>query len=328
MLLQWSHLFEPYTLNFVQFRPVVNLTWTATYNDTTTPWQTVLQVFENDYTLQLLLTLSSSTLKSGTYYEFRLGYPFPTHTFYTNSIVAKTFDQNSPFVSFVQTQSTNSTISVTWQPPEYAAGIIGYSVQLSYLTAGNGVVMSPSWSTLQLTQVASASLPLSGLSITFGCITPSTLQCLIPFTTYQVVISVLRQSESNSAKAFYVTTLKTVLPIVYHNSSSLYFFGNVLNATFVNRIPNYSSLTSVAQTFLWPLWIMSTSGDVNVSLADSTVQSISNTTIQISLSSSSYNLVMQEVILSGTPSPLFLQYGNDESVVSVSHFCLLTIVAF
>ena len=76
VLLQWDHVQEPYAHNFVQYRPVANLTSTLAYNDTTTPWMT-LPIIPQDIPSMLV---PSSVLVGGAYYEFQLGFQSGIHT--------------------------------------------------------------------------------------------------------------------------------------------------------------------------------------------------------------------------------------------------------
>ena len=220
MLLQWSHLFLPYEENFVQYRQVVNLTLSETMNDVTTPYTTLPMVFANGNTQQFLIPRSA--LSDGTYYEFRLGYPFPTYTFYTNTMIAKTFDVNSPFVNSIESSSLDTIFHMSWGAPEYSKNIIGYNVSIYHKQHGNAGATNPTWGSVGSTLVTSFQLPLTQLSFSYGCTDLTANDCLTAFTTYLVQIAVIRTTGQDQPKNVYVSTQHTIASL--HNSSSIYLY--------------------------------------------------------------------------------------------------------
>ena len=128
VLLQWDHVQEPYAHNFVQYRPVVNLTASLSYNDTITPW-TTLPVIPQEMSSMLV---PANVLVGGAYYEFRLGFQSGLHTSVSNTLVAKAFDSNSALVNSIEWSSLDTIFSISWGRPEYSTEIIGYAVSIYY----------------------------------------------------------------------------------------------------------------------------------------------------------------------------------------------------
>ena len=208
VLLQWSILFEPYALNFIQYRAVANLTLSKSGNDLSTPFTTLPMSFENAITHQF--TVPQHALIAGAYYEFRLGYPFESYTYYTNSMFTKTFDASSPFVNNVQTWSIDTILSVSWGEPAYSDGIVGYSVSIWYEQIGNaGIARAQAWNVSTLNLVTSFDLTLAQTSFVYGCTALGASDCLWPFTTYVVGVSVIRQTGVDVPEYIYVSTMAT-----------------------------------------------------------------------------------------------------------------------
>lgn len=298
----------------------MNLTWTATHNDSATPYQTLPIVFENSHTLQF--TVPKANLNAGTYYELRMGFPFPTHTFYTNSRVLKTYDANSPYVGNVQTSSTNGSVSLTWDAPEYADGIVGYTVRISYQTIGNGIISNPQWNSTTLTLLQSVDLSLSSTTITFGCLSGVTNgTCLSSYTTYYVDVSVIRELGPDPPRGFYVSTLQTIIPIVRYDTATFFLHGASVTFDFVLPVQTYSADTRVSSTFLFPLSIQTKLGDVVMSLNEAVVTSISNTSLVVTMSEDDYGILLNGLFNVRHLTRLQVTYGSASKTIVVQYHC-------
>ena len=264
MLLQWTKLFEPYAQNFVQYRKVANLTASVSESDLATQYTTLSMAFMSGGAKQFMVP--SSVLTAGAYYEFRLGFPFLSYTYYTDTLIAKVFDANSPFVNSVNVVASDVLSTVSWEAPEYSVGIVGYRVALLYKIVGNGDIANPQWTAddnLQL--VSSSDLPLTQTFMTLGCTSAadvsssSTSPCLVAFTTYLVQISVIRQSGVDSAKNVYFSTLHTQLSA--RNTSTMFLYGAKITIDFTVSIPVYNNVP-MTFTFLSPLKLHNKRGDL------------------------------------------------------------------
>jgi len=317
--LQWSHLFTPYIHNFVQYRTIVNQTLSQTMTDFSTPYVTLPMVFENSHTLEFLVPRSA--LVDGTHYEFRLGYPFSEYTFYTNTLIAKTFDSNSPFVSNIVTSSTNSSIKMSWIQPEYSDGLLGYKVDILYLVGGNGQLTNPQWNVSTLTLAYSYRLSLTDLSLVQGCGADGVTGCLIPYTTYLVQISVIRESGVDKPKAIYVSTSQT--PVEKHDTASIFVYGGRINVNFVSTTAWYNTSTAISSTMFWPAYIASQLGDIQVNLTSSLVTSVAGSNnVTLTLSSIEYSSLVSQVIASNAYSKMTLYFGGNRTL-GLSVYCLL-----
>ena len=319
VLLQWSVLFEPYGLNFVQYRRVSNLTLSVTGNDDITPFSTLAMAFQSGSAHQF--TVPRSGLVDGAYYEFRMGYPFTAYTYYTNSLIVKTYDVNSPYVGNVQSSSTDTQIVVSWTQPEYSDGIVGYAVTVLYQQAGNGGLTNPGWNPNALNTVTSARLSLTQTSIVVGCIDLSALNCLQPYTTYLFEIAVIRQSGQDAPKAVYVSTEHSIPS--RHNSSLLFLYGGWITMNFTVAVPLYNN-ASIGSTFLGLARLATVNGDLQLNLTSSTVTSITDTSLKITMSYSEYQFIMAYfAVYTNLWSAARIYYGNSlQSNVPITVYCL------
>ena len=320
MTLQWTKLFEPYAQNFVQYRKVANLTASESENDLATQYTTLSMSFMSGGAKQFVVP--AHVLTAGAHYEFRLGFPFPSYTYYTNTLIAKVFDANSPFVNSVGTAASDVLSTVSWGAPEYSVGIVGYRVALLYKAVGNGDVVNPQWTAADNLQLVSSNdLPLTQTSIVLGCTDVSSSSCLAAFTTYLVQISVIRQSGVDSAKSVYFSTLHTQLSA--RNSSTMFLHGGKITVHFTVAVPTYNNV-SIGSTLLSPLTLHNKRGDLALSsLNQSRVQSISGTAVEIRLSESEYNaLVGQLKMPAFAYSAMWLTYGGDQASIALQPYCL------
>ena len=324
--LQWTRLFEPHAQNFVQYRKVANLTASASENDLATPYTTLAMSFMSGGAKHF--TIPAYALAAGVHYEFRLGFPFPTYTYYTDTLIAKTFDAGSPFVNSIEIVASDVLSTVSWRAPEYDEGIVGYRVALLYREIGNGDLVSPQWLAaadgLQL--VSSTDLPLTETSVTLGCADVLSSSCLVAYTTYLVQISVIRQSGVDSAKSVYFSTLHT--QVSARNSSSMFLHGGRITMQFTVAVPTYNNV-SIVSTFLWPLKLHNKRGDLALTeLSQSRVKSISETAVEILLSDSEYNaLVGQVKSPTFVYSSMWLTYGSDQASIVLQPYCLMLLRA-
>ena len=319
VLLQWSQLFEPYALNFVQFRPVFNLTLSITDNDYSTLYTTLPMVFQNG--LSHRFTVPAAALTPGAYYEFRLGYTFSDYTYYTTTQITKTFDSNSPFVNSFAAVRTDTHAMISWGEPEYSDGIVGYSVIVGYTIRGDGGLAQWGGSD-SLIVILDANVPLTQTSIDVGCVDIEDNACLFPYTRYRVSIAVIREGAQDEPKAFYFTTKH--MTQARFNTSSLHLYGGLITMNFTVPVPNYQSdPTPIASTFLSPVILTNKRGDIHLSLTESTVQSTSHNIVNIVLSKSEYSILVNKIM-----DPHFLyssmtvSYGGN-SKLHLETYCLL-----
>jgi hypothetical protein len=312
--LQWTKLYQPYTLNFVQYRSVVNLTLTGPNNDNTAAFKTLPMVFESSFSKEFLIP--QFYLGDGVWYEFRLGFVFRDYTAYTNTRTAKTFDASSPFVNSVVLESTNQSISVSWEAPEYATGIVGYKVQISYLI--RGIVPGP-WNTSLSILLDASQVPLTQKMVMLGC-SPieATSVCLYPSTTYLIEIAVIREGGVKKFSSFYYSTVAT--PMMAMNISRLFFRGRSIKMNFVSAVPRYNN-TPISSTFLHLLRIGNAQNNVNINLTSSTVLSFSDTSLVVSLSIGEFKELAHQIYLANVFSVMTLYYGSPPNQLHLSQYC-------
>jgi hypothetical protein len=319
--LQWKRLFLPYALNFVQYRRVLNLTASLTGNDFSA-YTTLPMVFENARTLDF--KIPRSTLVDGVYYELRLGFSFPTYTYYTNTRVLKTYDANSPFVGKVKSITTNSSISVTFEAPEYFDGVVGYNARLLYKDRGNGDVVNPQWLPSSLTVVESRDLSLSETEVVFGCSEYTADNCLFSFTLYAVELTVIREKGPDAPKTVYVATKVTTKVVVKRDQADLFLHGRRIDVTFLSAVPMYESNTTIVSTLFGSgVHLTNKKQDLNITLSSSTVASVSSTVVQITLSDNVYSMLVSKVRAPDFVfSTMYLHYGEGKTI-EMGTYCML-----
>lgn len=306
----------PYEHDFVQYRPVINLTLTATDQEQT-PFITLPMVFPNAHTLEF--TVPAHVLLPGKHYEFRLGFAFSTYTYYTNQVVAKTFDSSSPFVSHVQMMSTSNSITVSWLEPEYAEHIIGYSLRVLYNQLGNGDATNyRQWNVSMLSVFDSRSLTLSQTSQTITCSSTVSSRCLSPFTTYVLEIAVIRETGHDMPSYYYVSTQK--VPVVKKNTAAFNLHAAHILVSFLNGVEALPVGTRLVSTAYSPAYITSQNSDLLFGLNRSTIESVSSNVVKITFSEDEYSLILKQ-LLSLSFSPLTLHYGQSQTIL-MSVSCL------
>ena len=317
--LQFTLLFEPYALNFVQYRQVANLTLSVSGNDVATPWLTLPMVFDSNAHTFLIPT---HALLSGTYYELRQGYPFPTYTYFSDSVIAKTFDASSPFVNHVTPIATNESLAVYWQQPEYADGIVGYQVRVLFAGVGNGGLGNASLNVSLLNVFATYQVPLTQTSVFVGCSSGPGNNCLAPSTTYLLEFTVIRQTGSDTPSYVYASTLQTVAAAV---TDFIFVHGGWIVVDMRHPIPFYNG-TPITSTVLAPAYVVSSNGNINVTLtASSTVTSTSNSSMKIAIGDVEYGELVSQLALHAY-SGLNLVVG-DPTWFPLTSYCLHLLMA-
>ena len=313
--LQFSQLFEPYALNFVQYRQVVNLTLSAAASDAATPWLTLPMVFDSDAHAFLIPT---HALLSGTYYELRQGYPFPTYTYYSDSAIVKTFDASSPFVNHVTPIATNGSLAVYWQQPEYLVGIVGYQVRVLFAGVGNGGLANANWNVSTLHVFGTYQVPLTQDSVLVGCASDGSSGCLAPFTTYLLEFTVIRETGLDAPSYVYAATLPTVAAAA---TDFIFLHGGWIIVDTKQALPFYNS-TPITATVLAPAYVASSDGSINVTLtAESTVTSMANSTaVTIAVGSAEYGQLVSQLALHASTG-LSLVVG-DPTAFLLTPYCL------
>ena len=304
----------------MQYRELTNLTTTETRQDDGAQFTTIAMVFQNPFTLEF--TVLNEFLNPGTSYQFRLGFPFPSYTFYSNTLIAKTFDSNSPLVSYLTTSSTSSSIHASWEVPEYTNGIIGYRARIYVSAYDNGGIENPTFDSSTATIVQSADLSLSETSFTFGCSGNDTKNCLHPYTMYYIEIGVVHDGSGDSIKSFYVATQVYVAPIVLRDAAVMFLHGQTITVTLLNPVPAYGTPTGIESTFLYPAMLTSADGAINMALSDSSVVSESDLTVKITMTVAEYSLLVSSMYSKSAFSTLFLKYGSSGKKIQLSYYCL------
>ena len=319
-MLQWTETIVPHGLNFVEYRRVSNLSLTVSGLDVS-PYLTLPMVFDNEYSL--VFKVPKEWLVDGAFYEFQMAYPFSSYTYRTNSIVVKTFDASSPFVSSVTWTSTHDEIKLSWKAPEHAAGLIGYKVRALYQQEGNGDQLMPSWTASELTVLGETQVDLTTTSVTIGCNTASAqlTECLATYTIYYVEVSVIREGGTDAPRHFYIYT--TLLEKSSYDHSEIYIYSGDMFVTFVEPIGWMSNGTvEIGMSPLAGARFQSPSGDLVVELTHSTVRSVSATQIRIVLSYEEYESMRAQIYrLEFTFMSLSLVYAGGNKSMPMLEFC-------
>ncbi len=107
------------------------------------------------------------------------------------------------------------------------------------------------------------------------------------------------------------------------NTSSLYLYGGSITMNFTVPVPNYQSNTPIASTFLSPVMLSNKRGDIRLSLATSTVQSVSSNVVKIVLSASEYNALVSKIMDPAFAySSMTMTYGGNNSL-ALGAYCML-----
>jgi hypothetical protein len=277
-------------------------------------------VFPNSHALEFKVPIAYLT--AGTYYEFRLGFPYSTYTYFTNSLFAKTYDASSPFVSRVQLSSTNASISVSWVAPEYADGIVGYRLQVLSNGTSNGALTNPQWTVSALNVFSSTDVPLSSTSRTITCNDASVSACLNSFTAYVVSIAVIRQRGAEKPTVFYVTTAKTVVIAAKRDVAQLFLYAGTISVSFASTLAlTYPTAVPIANTIFWPATLTNRNDNIRLGLASSTVQTLSDGTIKIMFSESEFASLMTMVFATSAFSTMSFNFAGNRTIVMTYH-CL------
>ena len=240
--------------------------------------------------------IPSHALLSGVSYELRQGYPFPTYTYYSDSAIVKTFDTSSPFVNHVTPIATNESLAVYWQQPEYADGIVGYQVRVLFAGVGNGGLGSANWNVSLLNVFGTYLVPLTQTSVFAGCTSVSNGNCLVPYTTYLLEFTVIRQTGSDTPSYVYASTLQTVVyvPVV---TNFIFLHGGWIVVDTKQSIPFYNN-TPITSTVLAPAYVASSDGNINVMLtAGSTVTSTSSSAVLVTVGNAEYGQLVSQLAL-------------------------------
>jgi hypothetical protein len=320
--LRWLRLFSPYGSNFVQIRLVANRTQSLTELDTT-PFVTLPMVFSNSHALDFKVLAAYLTV--GRYYEFRLGFPYSSYTYFTNSLFVKTYDASSPFVSRVQLSSTNASITVSWVAPEYADGIVGYRLQVLYSGTGNGALTNSQWSASALKVFVLIDVPFSSTRRTITCVNGTASACLSSFTKYVVSIAVIRQVGADSPLVFNVTTAKTVvIATAKRDVAQLFLFAGAISVSFASAgAPTYAVAAPIFDTIFWPAALTNKNNDIRLNLTSSTVQTLWDGTIKIEFSEAEFASLQTMAFAVSAFSTMSFHFGDNHTIAMTYH-CLLS----
>ena len=316
VLLQWSHLFQPYALNFVQYRKVVNLTLTAAGADTVTPYGVLPMVFQDVQQF----TVPQSVLAEGTFYEFRQGFPFDTYTYYSDSVVVKTFDASSPYVNHVTPLATNQSLSVYWQVPEYSSGLVSYRIRVLYLGYGNGGASNAAtWNVSKLNVFATMQLLASQTSFFVGCDDGGS-GCLVPYTKYVLEFTGVRDTGDDMPVYVYTSTKHTVIAARKDNTAAMSLYIGPISVTLLSPISAVYSNTPINDTVFANTTLISARGDIKMTLYTSTVTSFGQHNVSILMTKEEHREMIKRVYAIASFSPLSLKFGNTS--IAVTMLCM------
>ena len=318
--LQWTKTIVPYGLNFMEYRRVSNLS-VAVHGLDVSPYLTLPMVF--DSADSLVFKVPKILLAEGAHYEFRMAYPFTSYTYRTNSIIVKTFDASSSFVSSVTWTSTHNEIKLSWKAPEHSAGLIGYKVRVLYQQEGNGDQLNPSWTASELTALGETQVDLATTSATIGCDAASAqlTECLATYTIYYVEVSVIREGGTDEPRHFYIYT--TLLEKSSYDHIEVYIYNGDMFMTLVEPIGWMSNGTvEIGASPFAGARFQSPSGDLVVELEHSTVRSMSATQIKIVLSHEEYESMRAQIYrFNFTFMSLSLVYAGGNKSMPMLEFC-------
>ncbi len=305
----------------MQYREVANLTVTRSANDVSTPFTTLPMLFTSASTREFVVPIS--VLKPGVYYEFRLGFPFTTHTYYTNSMLAKTFGPTSRVVANVVIKPSDTAVRLSWDAPENTIGFVGYRLAVYYSKLRNGAAkpFSPDADTRGLALFSSIEIVYALAAATFGCTNRSEpVPCLTPYTHYLMYFSVLRADGPDDVRTLPFTTLHD---LQMSNSSALFLYGATLALTLTTTLPVYAN-TPLGASLLYPVYLNNTNGDVTLALSEEgTVNSVSPSSVRISLVGADYDSLRAQLLAASLEfSPFSLFFGQESYRVPVSIYCL------
>ena len=174
--------------------------------------------------------------------------------------------------------------------------------------------------------MASFVLPLTQLSLTYGCTDLSAGDCLTPYTRYLVEIAVIRTTSigttaKGAPKSVYISTQHSIAS--GHNSSSIFLYALTITMNFTVAVPFYGESTPINATFLHPLNLHTTKEDLNIDLTQCSVYSVSNSSIKVVLSVSEYEYIVSTIYArSFLFTPFLIQYGSAQTVEPCNVHCL------
>jgi len=165
-----------------------------------------------------------------TYYEFRLGFPFPTYTYYTNSLVAKTYSTNAKYIVSYTLTPTNTSVIANWETPEYTIGLLSIDVQIFTFGVGNGRLINHT--NLNISQGVVAfyqQLPAFSTMTVFGCNDTDSDDCLEPYTLYCFLGLIIRDVPAENAiqETVCVDTLPGTPKFVFNITTSTSTLHNI-----------------------------------------------------------------------------------------------------
>ena len=111
------------------------------------------------------------------------------------------------------------------------------------------------------------------------------------------------------------------------NASSMHLYGGTIKLDLTVAVPRYRD-ASIVSTFLHPLVLSNKRGDLALSqLTESTVNSISNTSVLIRLSEKEASVLLEQLHQSSFGySTMFLAYGDSRASLMIQPSCLSDLV--
>ena len=202
-MLQWTKTLDPYWLNFIEYRKVRNVTQSVSGLDFSA-YQTLPVSFDSEYFL--IINVPNAWLEKSTFYEFRMVYPFARYTSRTNTLAVKTFGAMPRLVSNLRSESTASSISLNWSPPEFGSSLVGYDLRVFQGQPVAGLLRREA--AANDTLIARLSLPLTQSSLAIDC-NALNIPCLIAYTQYRITIAAVRELGTDEPFTFVTSTRET-----------------------------------------------------------------------------------------------------------------------
>jgi hypothetical protein len=317
IVLQWTRLQEPVQLNLIQYRPIANVT-AAFWGTDVTPFVSLPIAFESAATTSMKVPLE--LLSPSVHYEFRLTFPYQTHTYFTNVVSVRALEPTAGSVTNVTSTSTAYSISLRWNEPVFSESLAGYKVSVYYQTFGNGLISAEQWHSNDQQLLLSVTRGPGTKALVLGCIEMQDALCLTANTTYLVQIDSLRDDSVQSSTLHFATTEIVVPKVVLVDEALMYPFIGRIDVRVISGIPQYNG-TLLNETIFVPSLFFLDVGRV-LSLQSSTITSLSSSTAFISMSEfEAEELTKLLLSTSYISSDIELRYDGS-SAIAVSFACL------
>jgi hypothetical protein len=183
-----------------------------------------------------------------------------------------------------------------------------------YNGTGNGALPKPQWTVAALNVFASFDVPVSSTSRTIICIDGTA--CLSSFTTYVVSIAVIRQGTVESPFISYISTARTVLPIVKRDVANFFYFDAsfTLDLAIPIMATAYETAVPLAHSPLAPVFLTNKNNDLHFNLTGSSIQTLSDGKIKIMMTEDEFNSVTVMFVSAPAFSAVTIHFAGKRSI--------------